>query len=202
MPPYFGDIAGSGIVGRQGQRHRAELVELGQEIPRATIQLQHRVVIIGGVDAEALGGVRHHLRQAKGANRAARPDGKPGFLLHEALEPDAELDRVQPGAGKTRVARVFLRGGDDHLFDAGLGIAEKPGGIGVVVLDGIEDFRLGSGITSRSPIQGVWPVIIASVASSASSWSWCNSSMRASCRPQVRARRSDRTSARFPGRAG
>ena len=49
------------------------------------------------------------------------------------------------GAGKTRVACVFLRGGHDHLFDAGLGIAEKPGGIRVVVLNRIEDFRLSPG---------------------------------------------------------
>ena len=50
---------------------------------------------------------------------------------------------------------------------------------------------VGAGVLVGTGHLGFWPVIIASVASSASSWSWCNSSIRrflsaSSSRPPVR----------------
>ena len=128
---------GAGVIGGERQRHGAEGAQLLQQIARAAIELQHRVIVVFWIDPEIFGGAGNDLGEAERCRRTARADGKPALLFDQTLKPTAKLHRIDPGAHQSRVTAIAFGGLDDHLLDGHPCITKEPPGIGVVVVDRI-----------------------------------------------------------------
>mgnify|MGYP007088568835 CR=1 FL=1 len=120
---------GPGVVGGQRQHRAPECLELGQQIPRPTVEVLSGIVRI---DAEHGGRARHQLRETDRAFRTARPLIEPGFLPDHRTIKRAPLSGRQTGRLQSGVMLIAGCGRVDAGHDAdiracGSGTCDKRG---------------------------------------------------------------------------